>query len=45
MSRLWLVLVLGLSLGAAACDREEGPAEEAREGMEDTADDVEDAVD
>lgn len=45
MSRLWLALVLGLSLGVVACDRAEGPAEEMGEDMEDTAEDAEDAVD
>lgn len=37
-------IVFGASLGLAACDREEGPMEEAGEAIDDTVDDIEDAT-
>ncbi len=35
----------GLVLGGLACDRQEGPLEEAGESLDDAADDVGDAAD
>jgi hypothetical protein len=35
----------GLVVGGVACDRQEGPLEEAGEGLDDAADDVGDAAD
>ncbi|HEY8494832.1 MAG TPA: hypothetical protein VIN04_13155 [Myxococcota bacterium] len=39
-----LLALLGLS-GPLACDRKEGPMEEAGEALDDAADDVEDELD
>lgn len=43
MSPLFFALFLVLPM--AACDRDEGPLEEAAEGIEDAVDDIGDAID
>lgn len=44
LMRIATVAFTTLALGSVACDRNEGPAEEAGEAVDEAADDVEDTA-
>jgi len=45
LGQLMAVALTTLALGATACDRREGPAEEAGEAVDDTLDEAGDRID
>jgi hypothetical protein len=45
LKRVAVVAFTSLALASAACERREGPMEEAGEAVDDTADEIEDRTD